>query len=315
MRYKVIANLTTPKIFEGSIGGISLFEDATFGVSPTPKLSISGGNVCEMSYEHTEDITIKSPYFACVEFECDSDDAAETVAKEKLDITLDRLSFLIKEYWIEYRIVKIEKWIRGKWFQSFSPYSNAMKYPAGSNPVMLSKEEKERLEGLTRSEDEIFKKSLYYLAKAEKRLNRDLVRGEDRINEEVFLNFFKPIELISNHISYKKKKNSYWKLLLRIPIDALVSRSAEEAIKKLIGKYNTYNQLSLPTKIREAAKDLGLKDEYADNAIKFNQFRSRLDIAHAHKKISTEKVDYSLLSVTAHSFIEGYLKKDVVLTK
>lgn len=314
-KHRVTAKLAIPKLPDNEILGVEFLKIPNFKQDPIPQMTISNGKECEALYTHIHDVEIRSPYFMRVEVETNNESQVEGLARERFDRVVDNLSFLLGDFWGEYKIVKIETLVRNEWKSVYSPFSYSTRLPISINPVALDSGEMEmlkRLVGLA-DLDEIYRKSLFYLGRGMKRLNRDLVRGEDRVEVEVFLDLFKPIELISNSVC-RRDEGRY---LNHADILGAISRlfgslfrslrEREKVAEDLIKEYNAGKLQYLPDKIRAAGGGLRLAESNIESAVQFSQLRSRYDIAHAHKTFGNERVDYAELCNLSRVFIKEYL--------
>lgn len=308
MRHRVTASLVVSKLPSSRVLGIEFFEDPNFKCYPAPKLGITSNKKCEVIYRHVRDVELRTPYYIRTEIETNDEALIEDLAKIKFERIINNLSFLLNDFWGEYKIVKIETWAKEEWKIVRSIFSDPIRLPIRVNPTPLETDKVEKLEKLINIEDEIYKKSLYYLSKGEKRLNRDLNRGEDRIDPGTFLNLFKPIELISNELGQPPEREipESWKEDF---VKMWDKGDRGEAIKEITENYKRLLLRNLPDRIKCAANRLRLKQEDINKAIEFNQIRSKFDVAHAHKRFySTKKIDYAALSSLSRKFIIKYLE-------
>lgn len=309
IKHRVTANLIVSKIPNCEISGIRFFKDPNFGCDQIPQISVtSNGEECEMEYKHVTGIRLRSPYYMSAEIETDNENKIEDIARSKFDHILNNLSFLLDEFWGEYKIVKVDTWLSGQWRTVHSISSVSARLPLSFTPSLLDFSSVTKLKKLIGVDDEIYKKSLHYLSAGEKRLNRDLIRGEDRIDPETFLNLFKPIELISNEICKSLDVKTVPKKLFFEFIVNWFILGQEKAVEKLISGYKKVKLHILSIRIQKTGAILKIEEKDIKNAIKFSELRSQLDIAHAHKKFPKDKVDYCELSKLARIFITQYLE-------
>lgn len=311
MKHRVTANLIIPKLPpNNSVNflGIELFEDSNFKSDPVPSIrNITAGKKCEMMYTDVSDIKINSPYFMRVEVETEEASKIEELARRVFDSFINNLSFMAGEFWGEYIIVKIETLVDNEWKTIYSIYSSPAKLSISINPSTLGEKELEQLKKLINVNDEIYKKSLDYLSKGERKLNRDLNRGEGRVDQDAFLNLFKPIELISNELADKQEKEipENWK-------DEFIKMWDEgekrKAVENIIKNYRKLSLQNLADKIKDTAGKLKLSEQEIKKAVDFSSFRSNYDIAHAHKSFNDNRIDYNELSKLARLFLRKYLE-------
>lgn len=307
MKHRVTANLISLKIPAGLLVDINFFEDPSIRHNPVPQMSISGGKKCEAEYKHINNIKIRSPYYMSTEVYSANETLIENLAKEKFDKCINNLSLLLDDFWGEYVIIKIDTWVKDEWKTVWSVFSEAIRLSVSINPVLLGSAETDKLKKLIGIEDKIYKKSLYYLSTGEKRLNRDFTRGKDRVDTEVFLNLFKPIELISNELCKKESQHVPNKIILKFIIN-LFYLGKEKSIEDFFSSYKTIKIQSTKHKIEKAGKILGMDKDLISEAIKYYKYRNELDIAHAHKSFFKETIDYNGLSKLTRLFLKEYLK-------
>lgn len=306
MRHRVTANLILPKIPSGKILDVLFFEKSDFNSNSEPGMSITDDKKCELLYRCSDSTEMRSPYYMQVEIEIGDSSLVEELAREKFDHLINNISFLIDDFWGEYKIVKIDTWIKDRWVGIWSIFSCQTRLPISVNPSLLEEEELGELEYLSGIEDKIYTKSLYYLSHGEKRLNRDLVRGECTIDTETFLDLFKPIELISNEMCRNSQPviPEEWKT----DFDMGWTKDKETAIGGICKKFRKLRVEALPDKIEKTAEIFGFSDSVIKEVVRYNKMRSSMDVAHARKSCTTRMIDYAALSDVSRLFVRGYLK-------
>lgn len=306
MNHKVIANLIAPKIPTGQFMDVDFIRNENVRHDPIPRIRISEDKECEMQYTQVEDAEIKSPYYMSTVVSADNETLIEDQAEKKFSLVINNLSFLQNDFWGEYRIIKIDTLIRGEWRTVWSIFSKATRLSISHNPSHLESEEADKLKKALNISDKIYRKSLHYLGEGEKRLNRDLIKGEDRVNVETFLNLFKPIELISNEVCKKTSGNIPNGAVIRFFVN-LFRFGKEKAIEKILEAYKVAKVQSTREKIEQTGKVFKIDGTSISKIIEYYRYRNRLDIAHAHKSFPNEKIDYSELSGFSRNFIKKYL--------
>jgi len=284
--------------------------------SERPDIGIKGEAECYMTHITSDNKKIKSDYFISTQISADSNFEAEEKATKLFEEALSIISLgSVCTNWYEFLLCGINRVTKKGIVNKESVVSFGARVPYNLIPDEFDKEDFKRIGLLKEIKDIIFDKSLYYLGLAEKRLNTDLTRAEDRLEVDVFLNFFKVIELISNKLANNKNisvnKEQLEQLLIKFTEDFKKEDNIDEQ-STLIG--NCQRDMSvlrgeyLSEKIKNVGKLLDINKEIVDIALKYNKIRNSSDITHAHISPPAIKINYAELSNSARNFLEGYIE-------